>query len=298
MQVSNGIKLVPLPSSTAELPDILPSDSIKDFGSSEGIFFNKTIMIIDWYITPRFSKPCDSLSEPFPTKCRNPEFMSDSYEHFLRHLSLVSNCPIRDIMSWKHLDENEPLKSDIRGYTYSHYVLSHDAHSTSLSESQAEEAWNQYLRFKKLNQKVQEKLGIAIDRWIKSKNEGLFGPTIDRIIDLGIAFEVIYLSENSTEQLAYTFRLCAAWHLGNNSDERVELIDSFKKIYDFRSKAVHTGTLSKLKEKEVKETLDKADRLCRQAILKIINDGGFPKWDELVVGVNVSATQNPPPKRL
>ena len=89
-----------------------------------------------------------------------------------------------------------------------------------------------------LNKNTGNNLQIPIDRWIKSKTS--INP-VDKIIDLGIALEAIYLPKNKTDQLSLSLRLRASWHLGKNKSERKELIDEFDAIYTLRSKAVHNG---------------------------------------------------------
>ena len=67
----------------------------------------------------------------------------------------------------------------------------------------------------------------------------------DKAIDLGVAFEALLLNDRShKDQIAFTFRLRAAWFLGSSKDNRRELINLFDKIYECRSKAVHTGRLN------------------------------------------------------
>ncbi|MGZ8934773.1 MAG: hypothetical protein ACXW04_07720 [Methylobacter sp.] len=112
----------------------------------------------------------------------------------------------------------------------------------------------------------------------------------DRAIDLGIAFEALYLNDrSSTEQISFTFRLRAAWHLGGCAEYRKMLIKMFKMIYELRSKAVHTGKIDqevKLNKKTISTTdfLNQADSLCVQSIRKIINDSHYPDWESVILG--------------
>ena len=60
--------------------------------------------------------------------------------------------------------------------------------------------------------KIAEKLKIPIDRWIESK---VNKDPVDKIIDLGIALESLYLSgTESKNEIRFRFSLHAAWHLG------------------------------------------------------------------------------------
>ena len=275
LQISSGVRLIPLPRSSDELPDILPSI----FPDMQNIdFLGKTVAVMDFSISPRFQKPQDSPSpswDGFQIKTEDTEFPKFDLKKFLHHLSLACHSSIIPVMTWCHANKMEPFvnQSGVTYWTDTNFPRS----SVTVSESDILVAKDLYRKFEELNSDVQEKLSVAVSRWVKSKNESY----VDRIIDLGIAFEVLYL-DGSREQLSFTFRLRASWHLGNSQGERQELMRVFKTVYDSRSKAVHTGQLPD--DKETGEMLGKADELCARAIMKFINDGGFPDWVSLVTG--------------
>ena len=105
------------------------------------------------------------------------------------------------------------------------------------------------------------------------------------MIDLGIAFESIYLSDDDRSALAFRLRLHAALYLRKNKGDRKLLMKEFQKIYKWRSSAVHTGRLpKKTKNEEVADFLAIAQDLCRDSILKIIENGEFPDWNKLILG--------------
>jgi hypothetical protein len=88
-------------------------------------------------------------------------------------------------------------------------------------------------------------------------------------------------------------RLRASLLLSNESKERKKLLDFVKAFYTCRSKATHEGRLErKIKvpnngKMETEKLLEKSDELCVKAIKKIIELGGFPNWDELMLGVGL-----------
>lgn len=115
--------------------------------------------------------------------------------------------------------------------------------------------------------------------------------TADKAIDLGISFESLFLGDRSPkEEISFSFRLRAAWHLGNNKEQREELTEVFCKIYDCRSRAVHRGKIEekiKLKNRGKIETptfLKEADALCVESIRRIIQRGEFPDWNRVILG--------------
>ena len=152
-------------------------------------------------------------------------------------------------------------------------------------KSQIEEAKRIYDEFARFNSKQKKKLMIAVKRWIKSKT---FQEDVDRMIDLGIALESLYLPKGTREQLTYQFRLRASRYLGDNKADRKDLLLEFNKIYGCRSTAVHGGTLQEtVKIKEVpipmSSFIERAQDYCRHSILKILKEGKFPDWDDLML---------------
>lgn len=157
-----------------------------------------------------------------------------------------------------------------------------------VGQSEIDRAKDLYQILIKLNSETQEKLQIPIDRWLKSKSNK---DPIDKIIDLGIAFEALYLSDISEPtELAFRLRLRASWFLGKDKAHREKLMKDFNKIYEWRSKSVHTGKLPKKTKKtpftseEVEEFITRAQGLCRESIMKILEDGEFPDWNDLILG--------------
>ena len=297
LKISDGIKLVPLPSSTEKLPDIFPYIPGIGTDNSGKIYTGRTLIITDRHATPRFHKPSGGIKH-FQRKCKSTEFPDFNPVEFLWHLSLVSKHSIKPIMTWDYVSEREPLKTVIdKVSSFSHDLPNGRRSDSEISDKHITQAKDLYSKFAKLDEYAQNKLGIAIRRWIKAKGKN----SEDRIINLVIAFEVIYL-DGSKQQVSSNFRQRGAWYLGKNTDERSELLNLFKTIYECRSQAVHSGKVDT--EQEIKsskktmspeELLDEADKLCGNSIVKIIQEGGFPDWDKLVLGNH--ATEKLPAQR-
>jgi hypothetical protein len=93
------------------------------------------------------------------------------------------------------------------------------------------------------------------------------------------------------EQIALAFRLRGAWLMGKSTQSRRDLLTFFNKLYDCRSKAVHTGKLSnsiKIGETHMPtyEFLERGATLCKKSIEEILKKGGFPEWDNLILGIH------------
>lgn len=316
IQVYEGVRLVPLPSSeiSEELSPYLtnlPANAFSDgFINSTNSFFGKTLLVIDLpgfsllhkpASNPGFSNglPVDEL--PFQVEVQDlkfPDFkaVNSFKELFCQALFLACSYPVQIVRGYLFFGDDRSFSPHQKTLTMRGDFTILES-STEVGEPKIEETKRLYHILVELyatdgenkdssNQK--EKLRIAIDRWIKSKTDGSL---VDKIIDLGIAFEVLYVPDGGGD-ITYKFSIRAARHLGNDKEHRKELLTKFKNIYRCRSDAVHGGKLGPtvkfgVDSIPVSDFIERAQDLCRQSILKIIEDGKFPDWDSLILGGEV-----------
>lgn len=275
---------------------------------SKGLPRGKTLLVIDCSTSPLFSKPHpperfqghprkmkamwteglmfgSDVNTENPPKIRGIDFNETL---FCRALSLACNSPIQICMKRRFLAEDELFNlSDARSILTWEYGES--SPSIEAREAEIDKAKELYEDLICLSSNVQKKLQTPINRWIKSQ---ITAESVDAMIDLGIAFESIYLSdiEDPTQELKFRLRLHAALFLGNDEDNRKSLMKEFKEIYNWRSSAVHAGILPKKAKKtsftneEIANFLENAQNLCRDSILKIIENREYPDWDTLILG--------------
>ena len=298
VKIFEGIQLIRLPDTIPELQQYL--SGYVTFGFQPWIFKEKTLLIIDASVSPIFHKPFPEIFRegfrmehiPFRSKIVCGEFqihkVKDFYKHFCQALSLVCNSDVQCAHTWRRLAEDKLFNLWSRRDVGLSVPNSFNEYGTiRIGENQIDEAKCLYQNLVKLDSKVREKLQIPIDRWIKSKTSQTFE---DKIIDLGIALEALYLSEGTKEQLTLQFRLRAAWYLGENKEQRKALMKEFNVIYDWRSRVVHTGKLpNKIRKtaftpEEVDAFITNAQDLCRDSIMKILENGKFPDWNDLILG--------------
>ncbi len=319
VEVFKGIRLVPLPSSgiVEDLPLCLGSLSPTD----NSRFFRKTLLTIEYSISPLFSKPYiqtntdvkntadeyHKLRKNFGVEVKGgkfPEYANTVFtvfhQKFCQALSLACNSGIKYAMDWNFLAEDELLNINPTHARSVGWYPGPFGAPIKVGDTQIEEAKRLYKILvdttSNTTSKIGKKLQIALNRWIQSKTNR---NDVDKMIDLGVAFESIYLPKNNTDQLAFQFRLRASWHLGKNKAERRKLIDEFDAIYTLRSQAVHNGELSptvKIRKRNqnnpgesvpTSEFLPRAQELCRASIIKILKDGEFPDdayWKDLILG--------------
>ena len=293
IRVFEEIQLIPLPNSSSDLPYYLPTSMISVVGLSANFFCAKTLFIIDYFISPVFYAPLHfplqgtPIQEHFKEKNRTFQVnVNDVFENFCQALSLACNSAVQISLKWPFWPEDEL------------FYLSHPtpgpprfsappglfANPAEVGEADIKVAERLY-KILDRNSDIEEKLRIPINRWIMSKTNR---DPIDKIIDLGIAFEALYVPDGGGD-LTYKFSIRAARHLGKDREHRQELLKKFGQIYGCRSDAVHSGKLKqRLKFGEERITISKfierAQDLCRESIIKILKDRNIPDWNSLILG--------------
>lgn len=271
VEVFPGIHLVPVLSSLGkrekEIPRYISEWAPKEAGVD--YFFDKTQLIID---------PSES------SKLNG--------ERFCQALSLACNSAVQ-------IATVIPVRKDEDPFSLVPYsrTIPPNLPRDPVKVSDVVEGICLYKGLENLDSDVRRKLHIPINRWIKSHAEQraifdrMIDPeilpenipgspttrTVNKMIDLGIAFESLYVPSSSSNK-SRDLRNRASEYLAESQDEQEKLKRMFKKIYDWRSKAVHEGTLS---AKDVKigeesftpsELIRLAQDLCHRSIRKIIED--------------------------
>lgn len=138
-----------------------------------------------------------------------------------------------------------------------------------------------FLALERLPEAVWKPLQLSISRLSRSR---LHLNSTDRAIDLGIAIESALLHGETgigaKGEMRNKIGTRGAWLISGDLDERRKNFKILTKAYDARSSAVHSGALGKGHH----EVLPEADECCRKIMLKIAEQGVYPKWTDLVLG--------------
>ena len=300
IQVYEGVRFVPFPSQTTfEFERYFPDRSIHRYDLERNM--GTTLLITDRPMLSIFHNPSKETFDEIPVndlpfqidtdniKFPNSEEVNSFRKSFCQALSLVCNSSVQIARKWWFSAEDEifrPFSGGGMGYSPKLFGGSVKAGQSEISEAKC-----LYEKLIDPNSNVGEKLEIPINRWIQSK---VNKDPVDKIIDLGIALESLYLSgTESKNEIRFRFSLHAAWHLGEDKEHREGLMKKFKAIYDWRSAVVHTGKLPKkgtgkkkksYTQEEVREFIRNAQDLGRNSIIKILEDGKFPDWNNLILG--------------
>ena len=306
IQVLEGVRLIPLPSSetSEELVRYLFGSSSNPLLRLTSFLDGKALFIIDYPGYSIFHKSSrehrggfhvDNLPsqvERHNVKFPNIQAVNSFRNLFCQVLSLICNSALQIAHKGWFLEEDKSFNPR-DGSTGIDRHLDRFEDFAEVDEADIEKAKCLYDILDR-NADLRGKLQIPIDRWVKSKtdqrniDEITDEKPIDKIIDLGIAFEALYLSDVK-EELTFRLGVRAAWYLGEDKTEREKLLKKFGDIYRCRSNAVHNGKLDETirfggERIRRSEFIAKAQDLCRQSILKIIEDGEFPDWNSLVLG--------------
>ena len=317
MEIYEGVRLVPLPSLnaekiTSEVIGYLPGFSFRSFMDQANTFFGKTLLVIDHPGFSMFHTPPGRLFEPgtrvaglsfevkdHDVKFRNRKEINAFIESFLQALSLVCNSYFEIYHTGWFLGDDKSLHAQ-SGTTLTLSPFMNRNPFRGFAEAkqlEIDKAKCLYDCLTNLNRKTLEKLQIPINRWIKSQTSQ---SSEDKIIDLAIALESLYLSDISEPtELSFRLRLHAAWYLREKIKDRTELMKDFSEVYEWRSSVVHNGKLPKKEigkkkngkkkkipytREEISEFIKKTQVLCQESIVKILEDGEFPDWKNLVLG--------------
>lgn len=286
ISVADGIRLVPLSSAPSEWPPFMvASDSL--FGPRDIDLVSSVGLVVDMVVSPVFINPLETMSESRNQVFNYRDISGNQFdfqnEPFCEALALISNRAVYGAMWWSFIDDDHIGKGNVAatGYSYNRQALSQvssGGRTGKITEDMVVEAYSLHLARKSLARKDQNRLAIPVHRWIRSYSDL---DTTDKWIDLGIALESLFLSEGNTTELGYRLRLNAARYLGDTPMERQELMRLFRDIYRYRSEAVHQGLVSG--GQSMLNALTDAQTHCQRAIIKTINGGGFPDWEQLAL---------------
>ena len=111
----------------------------------------------------------------------------------------------------------------------------------------------------------------------------------DRIVEAAIAIEAV-LSDDDKQELTYRYRLRSALLLETTYEKRKAIKGLVRRLYDERSRLVHTGLPGNADDELAREALELAARI----IERILEIGNIPDWDTIeLTGGDISQAIGP-----
>ena len=112
-------------------------------------------------------------------------------------------------------------------------------------------------------------------------------PTVDDLIDLGIAVEATFLGDEEQDELTFRIAMRGSRLLGADAVERKEIKDLLAAVYKMRSQAVHRGMRPDrpprpFRDRQVRDVFLEGCNVTARALRTIIERGGV-NWEQVEV---------------
>ena len=298
VEIFQGIKLIPLSNSVDNLPGYIPTLQTDLLVPKAEELLSKTLLRFGMEIFPTFHMPSQEYTtrEQYDKSFENRRVKSEEVPDFdprtfCHALSLETCRNIPSESGWEALDFYEIFNfgfsvGGAMGMRWVRQDLKEIGYF-KVDDFDLEKVKSMYKKLMTIPKTTKDALRVPLDRWAKSNGQR---DSVDSMIDLGIAFESLYLNDGGSGELKFRLAMRAAWHLGKDPNHRAELMDEFKDIYDRRSRAVHTGKLDSKSDKAMSDPkkrdafISRAQELCSESIKTIIREGSMPDWDTIVLG--------------
>ena len=202
-------------------------------------------------------------------------------DDLLGALALSSRSRTYKSVLWCHVDPDDPCSLRQHGPLLQ-WAEVYDRRPPEVTEADITEVVETYEGIRSFEAKRIKTLRLSLDRWNRSLVESRLD---DRIIDLAIAFDCMYL-HNLRDELRYRLGLRVAYHLGGDLQDRRNYSARMRKLYDARSDAVHSGTANsanKNKFDALVDLLQETQEWYRQGVRRIIAAGRLPDWEEMIL---------------
>ena len=291
IKLEHGLRIYRLPISSDSLPISMPNIR---FNAVEEILGHPVLEIGASTHPALFAPPGDDIED---IRLETHTALGEvSLNTFFLALSLVCNQQVGLAWNWSDYDEagtfadgarssmggpGMPLKRLSRSYnrkllTGITELTSFDPPVPNLSEEGLRRAFD--LR-DELGRRIDSdhRFQIAVTRWARAASPGVINA--DRIVDLRIALEALYLDSDQGE-LGFRLSVTGARHLASNLEDRKDIRKALIEFYRLASRVIH-GTSPRGSNEVL--IVDAAAKLCRDGILKILEDRHRPDWTDFLL---------------
>ena len=275
ISLTDAVAIRSLPTSEDGLAELIPAADSPDYSASE--WLGQAVLSIDSELTPAFFRPGADDRKQRRFRWADRQYPEFSLPSLCEALSLACNAPIDYSYEWNNIGELVAFSTNGLGGGWSRKPTTFSRGDATVGPEQRARAL-EILRQRGRPSKRSSPLDLAIRRWWSSKSGQ---DLIHQLIDLRVALERLYAPQSGRE-LRFRVAICGAWHLGSTYEERKEHWDALRETYDLASTAVHTGDVKE--ESKTFEVLNRGQDLCRLGILKLLEEGNVPDWNDLILG--------------
>ncbi len=134
--------------------------------------------------------------------------------------------------------------------------------------------------FQALSENQRQALRVPLRRLVKAL---CALSLVDKAIELGVAMEALYLSDQTHGELTYRLALRGATFLSADARTTESIFKDLKQAYTLRSQAVHTGTFSRKNRSKATGIIDSAIGHVSRTLAAFIRHGPVKNWEALVL---------------
>lgn len=292
IELDEGLRVYRLPLASDLLPTSLPNMTQESMSRILG----HAALEIDASTRPALFVPQEG-EVPLHSRTVLDEVSLDS---FFLALSLVCNQQVGLAWAWNDHGESGTFTATRRnssisgpgvelsshGKTMSYHpstgvveLSSFDPPPPNLCEKSLRRSWELGTELqRRIN--TEQRFQIAVTRWARAATPGVLNP--DRVIDLRVALETLYLDSDEGE-LGFRLSLTGARHLRDELEDRRDVRKSLANFYRLASRVIHGTSIKRKDEADALALVDKATTLCRDGILKIVEQRNQPDWTEFLL---------------
>lgn len=136
--------------------------------------------------------------------------------------------------------------------------------------------------YTRLTDKKKSPFVIAISRLSMAKRRQKIE---EKLLDLCISLEMLLLKDaDEKSQISLQFSLRGSWLISTDHSQRRALYSTLKKLYNYRSRIAHSGTLKPSEQQEATELWPQFECIGEK-IIKTLLIRTPPDWNDLILGV-------------
>lgn len=282
IEPTRGVRVTPLPLTTAELPSGLPT--MTERGGSA--YLGHSVLSVDTLATPALFRPVSDNRSPVRGKLIN----NFDVDLICQALSLECDVCVGTGVGWNDYSDLSPLIGGRSTWRFGEELgrpagslsFTSDPSVTTIQlpdgsvQDPSEDAIKHLLKQLK---GAEDRTRVAVDRWKKSRRRD--ATLTNRFIDLRIALESLFLPQPPDQQLRFRLATNGAWLVGRDGADRRKAWHTLGNAYIEASKAVHRGTVKQNDDTE--KLLANAQTICRRGIRRVLRDGPVRDWNGLIL---------------
>ena len=297
LELAEGLRAYALPTSSEGLPLSMPSTPRVHWQRVSNML-GHTVLEIDAHTCPVFFQPPRQEGQ-YPPLETLTILQGVKIDTLLTALSLVCNRRVGVAWSWNDYGDAAafaaghptglagpgPMTLKLLGRGSAHDLTANiteitdfNPPSPNLDASLLRRTWGLVEELQR-RMDTDQRFRIAVKRWEQSATRA--ASPEDRAVDLRIALESLYLNSDAGE-LGFRLAITGARHLGTSLEQRRGIRRTLGDFYGLASRIIHGTELNQVRNSDA-ESVKRASRVCRDGILKIVEDKHQPDWWDLLL---------------